>query len=137
MSLWYESLSCALSDGIPPKQKARTILEYLSMPVPRSWWENALNAGNVDSSHASIIHDSRMELSKILEPGEIISSGLLVALAFTDMDDVKYGGKRNKGGTEIVDYLCKAKMVLAERPDLAELGRQIDEICGSLVESSF
>jgi len=127
MSLWYQSLGHELSDGIPPKQRDRTILEYLSMPVPRFWWENTLNAGKVDSSHASVIHNLRMELSKILEPGEIISSGLLVALAFTDMDDIKYGGDQNKGGTEIPDYLRKAKMVLAERPDLAELGRQIDE----------
>jgi hypothetical protein len=52
------------------------------MPVPRSWWEHALETGRVASSYATILRDLQMELSHALNPDEPLSPGLLMALAF-------------------------------------------------------
>ena len=65
MSLWYESLSLELYDWDDnPVKKAKCILAYLSMPVPRSWWENALKTGRIDSVLATLLIDLQRELSK-------------------------------------------------------------------------
>ena len=64
MSLWYESLGMALYDcGDNAAEKAKYILAYLSMPVPRSWWEKALQTGDV-RNWASVLGDLQLELSK-------------------------------------------------------------------------
>jgi hypothetical protein len=128
MSLWYESLSLGLHDcGDNVVERARCILAYLSMPVPRSWWDHALRTGHVDDTHASVLHDLQMELSKVVDLGEPISYGLLVALAFTDEDPTESGLDGMNSQTTVNDYLIKAKKVLAERPELAQLGSLIDE----------
>lgn len=63
MSLWYESLGFSLySCGQDQKERAKCILSYLSMPVPRTWWEGALRTVRVDETHASVHHTLRMEL---------------------------------------------------------------------------
>jgi hypothetical protein len=67
-------------------------------------------------------------LIKFLDSGESIDSGVLIALAFTDMEAVRYGPDKGKSGTEIQDYLNKARKVLEERPDIVELGKRVDEI---------
>jgi hypothetical protein len=130
MSLWYESLSLDLSDcGDDALERARCILAYLSMPVPRSWWEDALRTGHIDETHASILHKIQIELSKVADLRDELSTELLVALAFTDTDapgfqpdsfrdvDAQYTFR---------DYLDRAKEVLAEHPELAQLGELID-----------
>jgi hypothetical protein len=87
MSLWYESLSLGLYDcGDNMAERARYILAYLSMPVPRSWWEHALRSGHVDDTHASVLRDLRMELWEVVDLRDKLSSGLLIALAFIDND---------------------------------------------------
>ncbi len=120
MSLWYESLGLSLYDcGDNLEERATCILDHLSMSVPRSWWEHALKTNKVDHSHASVLHDLRVELWKGINLEEPITTGLLVALAFTEQD-------RNRH-TTIDGYLAKAGKVLEERQELARLGGLIDE----------
>jgi hypothetical protein len=136
MSLWSQSLSYAISGAETPEKKAREILAHLSMPVPRSWWEQSFITSDTESHnsmiqfHAGLLHDLRSILIKCLPSEESIDSALLIALAFTDMDYVRYGPDKGKSGTEIQDYLSKAKKVLEERPDIVELGKRMD---GSIV----
>jgi hypothetical protein len=89
------------------------------MDVPRSWWERALKTGYADDTHASILCEFLAELSNL---GKVVSSELLVALAFAE-----FSLNTTNSQTSIEDYLIKAEMVLAKRPDLAKLGKLIDE----------
>jgi hypothetical protein len=118
MSMWLESLSYCLYDaGDDLESQAKCILSYLSMDVPRSWWEQALETNSVRESHARILHDLRKELLQVPGLPENIDFGLLVALAYAD-DDSPYS---------LMEYLDKAKEILAARPELERLGRLIDE----------
>ena len=131
MSLWYESLGLCLYDcGENQEERGKCIVEYFSMPVPRSWWENALKTGSVDSTYVRLLQDAQTELSKLTDLPFQITSGLLVALAFIN-DDEDYYGNRLSGGDDkmdiIEDYLKKASKVLIERPEIALLGRMIEE----------
>jgi hypothetical protein len=131
MSLWYESLSLDLYDcGDNVVERALHIFAYLSMPVPRSWWEHALRSGYVDDIHASVLRHLRMELSKVVDLRDKLSSGLLVALAFIDGDmsrvpSDRFGDVDSRHSFD--EYLTRAKKVLAERQELAQLGSLIDE----------
>ncbi len=130
MSLWYESLSFALYDcGDNPVTKAKCILAYLSMPVPRSWWEQALQTGDV-RNWAPLLCDLRMELSKSLDLHEELSPDLLVALAFIDDDEPqnsssRFGDDDSKHTPD--EYIANAKKVLTKRPELAQLGILIEK----------
>jgi hypothetical protein len=130
MSLWYESLSLDLNDcGDKAVERARCILAYLSMPTPRSWWEDALVTGHVDETHASILRDMRIELLRVADLRDELSTGLLVALAFIDIDVPsflldRFGSVDNE--YTFGDYLAKAKEVLARHPELVNLGALID-----------
>jgi hypothetical protein len=134
MSLWFQGLSWAIEGAETPEKKAGEILAHLSMSVPRSWWEKALVTSDAKSHssilrpHAALLNDLRSILIKFLDSRESIDSGLLIALAFTDMEAVRYGPDKGKSGTEIQDYLTKARKVLEERPDIVELGTRVDEI---------
>ena len=87
MSLWFESLSLGLYDYADnQKERARCIISHLSMRVPRSWWERALETSHVEETHASVICEMKEILSKI-KGFEGINSGLLVALAFIETPD--------------------------------------------------
>jgi hypothetical protein len=137
MSLWYESLGLCLYDcGENLEERAKCILAHLSMPVPRSWWEHALKTGSVQSTHASLLHDLQMELSKLADLREQLSSGLLVALAF--MDDRAPGVPSDRFGDvnsqhTLNDYLTKAKEILAERPELTQLAILINKATGTTI----
>jgi hypothetical protein len=130
MSLWYESLSFALYDcGDNPIEKARCILAYLSMPVPRSWSEQALQTGDV-RNWATLIWELQMELSKSLDLQEELSPGLLVALAFIDDDEPqnsssRFGDDDSKHTPD--EYFAGAKKVLAKRPELVQVGNLIEK----------
>jgi hypothetical protein len=131
MSMWLESLSYCLYDaGDDLELKAKCILSYLSMDVPRSWWGSALETNNIRRSHAEILHDLRKELLKIPGFPEKIDFGLLVALAFADDEKEKAGpGVGNFDNQySLKEYLDKAKEILTARPELRRLGRLIDEI---------
>jgi hypothetical protein len=129
MSLWYESLGMALYDcGDNAAEKAKYILAYLSMPVPRSWWEKALQTGDV-RNWAPILSDLQLELSKSIDFPEQLNASLLVALAFID-DEPQNSSRRfeNTASNYTPDeYLDKAKRVLAKRPELARVGDLIEK----------
>ena len=135
MSLWYESLSLALYDcGDNPVEKARCILAYLSMPIPRSWWEQALQTGDI-RNWASLLSELQMELSKFLDIHEELSSDLLVALAFIDDDEPQNpSGRFEDTASKYTpgEYIAKAKMVLAKRPELAQVGSLIKKAMGQM-----
>ena len=135
MSLWYESLSLELYDcGDNRLEKARCILAYLSMPVPRSWWEQALKTGDV-SNWATLLCELQMELSKSLDFHEELSPDLLVALAFIDDDESltlsdRFGDTANKHTPD--EYFTRAKKVLAKRPELAQVGSLVKKATGQM-----
>jgi hypothetical protein len=127
MSLWYESLAMGMYDCGGNKQaRARCILSHLSLPVPRSWWERALKTGQIDKTHASVLRESLAALSSAVWPGEDLNCGLLVALAFLEEPFNESGSSATNRPTTVEGYLIEARKVLAERPDLARLGRLID-----------
>lgn len=126
MSLWYESMAMDIYDcGNDLPAKAQCILFYLSMPVPRQWWENALSTGRVDPTHAAVLHEYCAELQQILGPQREITEALLIALAFTDKNPQPLVSKGSRAAA-IEDYLSCAKKVLAQRPDLRELGKSVE-----------
>ena len=116
MSLWYESLGLCLYDcGENAEQRAKCILEHLSMDVPRSWWKRALGTETVPESCVDLLHDLYKELQKA--PGMADwNFGLLVALAFVDPQS----GEPNSQCT-IEEYLNKAKETLTNHPELKRM----------------
>jgi hypothetical protein len=135
MSLWYESLSLELYDcGDNPVEKARCILAYLSMPVPRSWWEQALQTGDI-RNWAALLCELQMELSKSLDLHEELSPDLLVALAFIDDDEPqKPSGRFDDTASKYTpdEYFARAKRVLAKHPELAQVGSLIRKAMGQM-----
>lgn len=126
MSLWYQSLCWSLDGcGDNQEERAKCILSYLSLPVPRSWWEQALRSGSVDDALAAMLNDLRVVLSDAAGLGEVVRSGLLVALPFAEGASTPEPND-TASGTTVGEYLARAKRVLAERPDLARLGELID-----------
>jgi len=129
MSLWYDSLGMALYDcGDNAAEKAKCILAYLSMPVPRSWWEQALQTGDV-RNWAPVISDLQLELSKSIDSPEQLSASLLVALAFIDDDSQQSFGRFDSMASNYPpdEYFARAEMVLAKRPELARVGELIEK----------
>ena len=131
MSLWYESLGLCLYDcGENQEERGKCIVEHLSMPVARSWWEHALKTGSVDSTYVRLLQDAQTELSKLTDLPFQLSSGLLVALAFIndDADGTISGPSGDVDNQDsIQDYLIKAGKVLIEPLELCWLGRLIDK----------
>jgi hypothetical protein len=131
MSLWYESLAMGIYDCGEKKQaRAKCILSHLSMPVPRSWWEDALKTGQVDETHVSVLRESLAALSSAVGPGVDLSCGLLVALAFVEEPFNDSGSNDTNSQTTVESYLFEARKVLVESPDLVRLGRLIDARAG-------
>jgi len=90
-----------------------------------------MKTGKVQGTHAQVLHNLRVELSKMANLRDRLSSGTLVALAFMDVETEGFlGGCFGQVDSQysLDDYLTKAKKVLAERPDLVELGRLIDSL---------
>lgn len=130
MSLWLQSLdSCFYDNGGDLRERARCILAHLSMTVPRSWWEHALNTGSVPDSYIGILKGLRNELLEILDVPEQLEFGLLVALAFADEQrekrELKYGTVDSQCSIE--EYLYKAKEILIKRKEVRDLGDKISE----------
>ena len=90
-----------------------------------------MKTGKVQDTHAQVLQNLRMELSKVVNLRDRLSSGALVALAFTDVEtEGVLGGRFGQVDSQYSfdDCLTKAEKVLAERPDLVELGRLIDNL---------
>ena len=128
MSLWYESLmDCLRGCGNDVEEKATCIVTYLSMPVPRSWWERAMEAGTLSASYIGILNDSLAELSQVVRLKGQLSYGLLIALAFTN-DNAKgwsFGAEAERDSS-IDEILSKARQVLIGYPELMQLANLID-----------
>jgi len=111
-----------------------SILAHLSMPVPRSWWEQALKIEHVASTRAALLTDLQTELSTAVDTAELLNPSLLVALAF--IDDERAGNLSDcfgDIGSQYTpdEYLAKIKEMLAERPDLVQLGTLIGKSGGA------
>lgn len=129
MSLWLQSLGYDLYDcGDNLEEKAKCILAYLSMPVPRSWWEHALQIGSIPDSYILILQDLHKELIKTPELPERPELVLLVALGFVDehIEDQEkiFGTVYSQHSIE--EYLSKAKEICARRPELSKLVENVD-----------
>ena len=129
MSMWLESLSYCLYDaGDDLESQAKCILSYLSMDVPRSWWERVLETNSIPISYASILRDLRKELLRVPGLPEKINFNLLVALAFADDDREKVESRFGNLDSQysLAEYLEKAREILMARPELGNLGKLID-----------
>jgi len=127
MSLWLQSLSdCLYDSGDDLESKAKCIFSHLSMDIPRSWWEQALETNSIQESHATILHDLKKELLNISNLVEKIDFDMLIALAFIDKKGTvpKYGTVDTPYSVE--EYLDKANELFISRPELSELGRLVD-----------
>jgi hypothetical protein len=131
MNLWYENLSLCLSAcGGNVEQKAQCVFAYLSMPAPRSWWEDALNTGTIDHDLALVLHDLKIELSKVFHLRKQLDTSLLIAVAFIEGNMPKDSNDcfdKIYNLYSLDDYVNKAKKILAERPELVQLGKLIDD----------
>lgn len=140
MSMWSESLSLCMYDwGDNAAKRAKCILAHLAMPVPRSWWERALETGHVPDTFATLLTELQQELTAALDPDEPLNPGLLVALAFIDYDGTESlsGCFAHFGSRHTPDeYLARAREILAERPDLAHLGAMIEQTAVKTVRTS-
>ncbi len=124
MSLWLESLYLCLYDYSEDlEERAKCILEHFSMNVPRSWWEKALDTGEISDAYINILINARNELFKIIKSPESINLGFLIALAFTEQPE----GNRETRDKSVEDYLASAKEILANQKGLRELAEKINK----------
>ncbi|HVN97115.1 MAG TPA: hypothetical protein VMT62_11850 [Syntrophorhabdaceae bacterium] len=107
-------------------EQAQCILRYLSMRVPRLWWERGLSTGRIDKTHASIIRMFSKELSSILHLENDSTIALLIALAFANDPHAEIGLSAIDEGNSIEDYLMRAREKLKERPDLVKIAAMIE-----------
>ena len=116
MSLWYESLGSSLFYEKNPTYRMQEVLRYLSMAVPRSWWESCLNDEKYISNYAHVLTEVCKELLNIKKWNDY---SLFIALAFANLNDTK------KHIYSLDEYYDKAQDILKKRPDLKELGSKI------------
>jgi hypothetical protein len=139
MGFWSESLGLALHDVVDPdavteeeratlqRARAKVILAHLAMPLPRSWWQDALKEEDLPGEGIlGMTRDLHNELKKLPELTDSVDYARLVALSFVDeatnaqpplgQDDNVYVPE---------DYLAHADRVLAQRPELKRLGERI------------
>ncbi len=124
MSLWYESLGQHLGNNL--EENAKIILAFLSMRVPRSWWEHALQTGSLGSSYIGVLKDLQKNLVKLPELSARVDYKVLVALAFIDDGDNtkdEFGDPNSRHSIE--DYIDRANKVLIERPEVNKLGEVV------------
>lgn len=125
MSLWFESFAESLDDcGDNPEKRALCIVRYLSMPVPRLWWENALAKGIVDDSYLNIIEGCYRDLIELSGMPEAITYGTLIALPFTESNSEA----KDAVATQIYlqKHFSEANSILSKRPDLRQLANKIE-----------
>jgi hypothetical protein len=139
MSLWAESLGLAL-DGVVDqaatteenqaragRARAKVILVYLSMPVPRSWWQHFLIKQVLPNEGIlGMMRDLLDELKQLPELADRVDCARLVALAFLDEStnaDPPFAQVKNVYSPE--EYLAQADKVLAQRPELKGLGERL------------
>lgn len=127
MSLWYESLLNSLREcGSDVEKRAMCVIDYLSMPVPRSWWERAIESGTLSDSYIGILNDSLKELSCVGRLKDQLSYGQLIALAFRNEDvqgEIIHEKTDNRASLDRA--LEDARQVFLGNPELIRLSNLI------------
>ena len=118
MSLWLESLYQELHYSDDAEARAKTILSYLAMPVPRQWWQRSLDTGDVDQSYVEVLYGCYKELMELPELANTVDIDLLLAMAF--IDDAGES-ERDIDGFNIEQHLARARQELDKRPELNRL----------------
>jgi hypothetical protein len=139
MSLWLESLYGYGGGRVDPgaslehqREQARWILAHLAMPVPRMWWENALETAELPRhDYLELLRDLRDELHKASPLADKVGIPELLALAFVDKSPSRprFGTVSSRETPE--QYLAAARKLLASDPALASWAAQVSESLGT------
>jgi hypothetical protein len=131
LNLTHTTYNC----GNDLEMRAKCIISYLSMDVPRSWWEQAMNTGELDESYFSILRDLRNELLKIDQFSQRADFGLIVALAFVDNNDENKEEKYNIFDSQysVEKYLTDAEIILTTRNDIQKLADKMNKQLPTLI----
>jgi len=116
MSLWYEALGEALMSADNPTQKTQELIRFLSMPVPREWWEQCLQDKTRIKDFAPVLNELCSKNGLLKKWG----SGMLIALAFANLDDI------TRFRYSLKEYDRYAKKILKANPEVQKLGEKID-----------
>ena len=136
MSLWLQSLSMRLDrvgDGDTPdlcRRRAKIILAYLSMPVPRNIVVGQLVSERIDTGHVlfEIMHNCLRMLHAVDELRGLTLSHTL-ALGFTDeLDDGALRFSDTESDHSLSAYRVAAERVLQARPELRRLAERIEQV---------
>jgi hypothetical protein len=115
--------------GENEKERAKCILAYLSMDVPRTWWERALSTGECADDYADILHGLLEDVMKLPELDHTVDLAVLIAVAF--VDDEAHDGEDRFATVHsrhtLEEYLAAARVVLEKRPELIRLASLIDK----------
>jgi hypothetical protein len=138
MSLWLQALDQHLNfkGNYNPKDNAKTVFAFLSMGVPRDWWERALNSNSpIHDSHVYVLVDLYGIFKEIPELTDQISYKHLAAIAFADErhTSAPFWG-RSQSELTIEDYIKKTNEILAEQPDIANLCKIIESRAKELAQ---
>ena len=140
MSLWYQSLGLCLYDYEEDdvEGRAECILSHLSMEIPRSWWEQALQTGKVAEVYIRILRGLLEELKKLPGSTARVDYTLLVALAFSNDDEKSKLSNLNSIANRysVEEYLARAEAVLIRRPELRQVGKMIEQSLKENIQSN-
>ena len=98
MSLWFQSLSDCFDDCKSQDDRVLCIVQHLSMPVPRAWWESCMADEKRIPDYAPVLNDLFNEIVQN-EKFAWLDRSLLVALAFIDdtkSDQPEFGSVYNR-----------------------------------------
>jgi hypothetical protein len=136
MSLWRQSLAMRL-DGIgirdtsdPDRQRAKIILAFLCMPVPRSIIARQLELEEVTADHElfSIMRDC-LRMLHVVEELRGLTLSHLLALGFIDAPDDGAPPLSNpESDHPLSEYCAASERVLQARPELRRLGKRIERL---------
>jgi hypothetical protein len=136
MSLWLTSLSERLdsievcSSPDPDRRRAKVILAFLCMPVPRNIIARQLELTEITADHElfSIMRNCLRMLHTVEELRGLTLSHLL-ALGFAGAaDDDGPRLSHPKSDHSLSEYCAAAERVLQARPELHLLGKRIERL---------
>ena len=115
MSLWLQSFVWELEDEENEKKKMAIAIKYLSMPIPRSWWEHSLENEEKLKEYTPLL---KIIYEQFMIQQEWKDYGILIALPFI-------GNTLGDSPEDFNSILENAKRILEERPEIKALGRKI------------
>jgi hypothetical protein len=130
MSLWLDSLSQCLENykitsdtnshlkNSVLEKRALCIFEYLSMDVPRSWWERCLEDISIRDGYTRIVIDLLKELKRLPDLHNRVTEDVLIAMAFIDKSKLPEVSISN---WSIEEYIRAAEEALIELPQLRSI----------------